>query len=214
MRKEKHRLGSYLTVLCLRSEIRSKASDFSFCQCNLFHFQIVILVKGPFKSGGDNLTEETFVSAVMRNKQRLFLIALSFTQNSADAEDILQDVFLKLWKSKYSFEDSKHMDKWLTVVCVNESKNILKSIIRRKTNLITDEDSLYSFDTTSDYDLFKAVMLLPKNERTVTHLFYYEDLPIKEIAALLSISESAVKTRLNRARQHLKESLGDDWINE
>lgn len=171
-------------------------------------------MKGPFKPGGDNLTEETFISAVTRNKQRLFLIALSFTRNPADAEDILQNVFLKLWKEKYNFEDANHMDKWLTVVCVNESKNILKSILRRKTNFITNEDSLYSFDTASDYDLFKAVMLLPKSERTVTHLFYYEDLPTKEIANLLGISESAVKTRLTRARQHLKESLGDDWINE
>lgn len=171
-------------------------------------------MKGPFKPGGDNLTEEAFVSAVTRNKQRLFLIALSFTRNSADAEDILQNVFLKLWKTEYNFEDPNHMDKWLTVVCVNESKNILKSILRIRTNLITDEDSLYSFDTASDYDLFKAVMLLPKNERTVTHLFYYEDLPTKEIANLLGTSDSAVKTRLTRARQHLKESLGDDWINE
>lgn len=171
-------------------------------------------MKGPFKPGGDNLTEEIFVSAVKRNKQRLFLIALSFTQSPMDAEDILQDVFLKLWKSKQEFDNSKHMDKWLTVVCVNECKNILKSILRKKINPITSEDSLYSFDTESDHDLFKAVMLLPQKERTVIHLFYYEDLPVKEIATLLNISESAVKTRLNRARQHLKESLGDDWINE
>lgn len=57
-------------------------------------------------------------------------------------------------------------------------------------------------------------MSLPKKERTVIHLFYYEDVSIKDMAEMLEIKESAVKTRLHRARQKLKNTLGDEWIYE
>ena len=57
-------------------------------------------------------------------------------------------------------------------------------------------------------------MRLSKKERTVIHLFYYENLSIKDIAEMLKIKESAVKTRLSRARVNLKERLGDEWIDE
>lgn len=57
-------------------------------------------------------------------------------------------------------------------------------------------------------------MSLPLKERTVVHLFYYEDLSINSISGVLRVKESAVKTRLFRARKRLKEILGDEWINE
>ena len=161
------------------------------------------------------MTENDFIYAVKRNSQRLYLIALSFTKSTNDAEDIIQNVFLKLWKYTEDFANEEHRDKWLTAVCVNESKNYIKSFFRNHLNIDdTEIVSPESFDTSRQRDLFNAVMELPKKERTVVHLFYYEDLPVKDIAQVLKIKESAVKTRLSRARNKLKERLGDDWINE
>lgn len=161
------------------------------------------------------MTENDFTYALQRNSQRLFLIALSFTKSTHDAEDIIQNVFLKLWKYSRAFQNEEHMDKWLTAVCVNESKNYIKLFFRNHLNI--DDTEIVSpeiFDTSRQRDLFNAVMELPKKERTVIHLFYYEDLPVKDIAVLLKIKEAAVKTRLSRARNKLKERLGDDWIDE
>ncbi len=160
------------------------------------------------------MTNDDYISAVKRNSQRLYMLALSFTKNHSDAEDIMQDVFLKLLKHNKSFNNEEHLDKWLTVVCVNESKNYIKSPFRKNTVLLDEAKDLYTFDTVNDYDIFKSVMSLPKKERTVIHLFYYEDLPVKEIAKMLNIKESAVKTRLSRGRKHLKEMLGDELIYE
>ena len=161
------------------------------------------------------MTENDFIYALRRNNQRLFLIALSFTKSTYDAEDVVQNVFYKLWKNTRVFENEEHMDKWLTLVCINESKNYVKSFFRNHLNIDdTEIVSPKSFDTSQQSDLFNAVMGLPKKERTVMHLFYYEDLSVKDIAELLKIKESAVKTRLSRARNKLKERLGDDWINE
>lgn len=161
------------------------------------------------------MTDDDFMQAVNRNNQRLFLIALSFTKSTYDAEDILQNVFVKLLKHPKSFSDKEHLDKWLTTVCVNESKNYIKLPFKYHKN-IDDCDFVSSanFDSTTQIDLYNAVMRLSKKERTVIHLFYYENLSIKDIAEMLKIKESAVKTRLSRARVNLKEQLGDEWIDE
>ena len=155
-----------------------------------------------------------FERVFKRNNKRLFLIALSFTANQYDAEDILQNSFMKLLKTKSEFENDEHIDKWLTSVTVNESKNLLKSAFRKKSADFEDYISTYSFESEKSEDLFNAVMSLPKKLRTVIHLFYYEDMPIKEIADMLNIKQSAVKTRLCRAREQLKIQLGDDWNDE
>ena len=106
------------------------------------------------------------------------------------------------------------MAKWLTKVCVNESKDLLRLHFRKRNVPLEDALNLSHIDDTQDIDLIKAVMSLPKNQRTVIHLFYFEDLQINEIATLLNIKESAVKTRLSRARQKLKAKLGDDDYEE
>lgn len=160
------------------------------------------------------MTQENFIGCVKRNNQRLFLIALSFTQNHSDAEDILQNVFLKLWKYEKTFESDTHIDKWLTLVCVNESKNYIKSPFRKRNVSLDEINEAYTFKEDDSYDLFNAVMSLPKKERIVIHLFYYEDMTIKDISSVLKVKESSVKTRLHRARKKLKEILGDEWINE
>ena len=166
----------------------------------------------PF-TGEHDMTNETFSDVVRRNHQRLFIIALSYTGSHEDSEDILQNVFLKLWKQESSFADDEHIDKWLTRVCVNECRNHIKMPMRR--NIALDEaKDLYTFDKPRDFDVFNAVMSLPKKERTVIILFYYEDLTVKEISGLVKAKESTIKTRLRRAKQRLKETLGDDWINE
>ena len=156
------------------------------------------------------MNKSEFADAVKRNDQRLFLIALSFTRSRADAEDILQNVLLKLWQNKKVFESAEHMDKWLTRVCVNESRNLLRSPFRSRVTELEEAADIQVFDSPRDGDLFRAVMSLQEKERTVIHLFYYEDLSVAEIAKTLRISPSAVKTRLNRARNKLKEALGDE----
>lgn len=153
------------------------------------------------------MTQAEFVCAAERNNHRLFLIALSFLGNRSDAEDALQEVFLRLWKRTKPFENDAHMDKFLTAVCVNVCKNMLRSPFRKRTTTIEDAQSLYTFDDEEDYDLFSAVRSLPRRERTVVHLYYYEDMPVKEISANLRISESAVKTALHRAKKRLRECL-------
>lgn len=160
------------------------------------------------------MRENEFISIVKRNNQRIYLIALSYTKNSTDAEDILQNVFMKLWKHNKPFEDDEHIDKWLTIVCINECRDYIKNPFRKRNVPIDEAVNISAMDKTENIDLFKAVMSLPTKERTIIHLFYYEDMSINDISDILKIKESAVKTRLFRARQKLKTLLGDEWNNE
>jgi len=160
------------------------------------------------------MTNDEYISALKRNSNRLYLIALSYTGNHSDAEDIMQEVLLKLWKTNKAFNNKEHMDKWLTISCINKCKDRFKSPFVKNTLTLDEAKELYTFDSVKSIDIFNAVMSLPKKERITLHLFYYEDKSLNEIAGLLKCKPSAAKTRLCRARKHLKDILGDDWINE
>lgn len=110
------------------------------------------------------MTENEFICTVKRNNQRLFLIALSFTHDTTDSEDILQNVFFKFWRYNKPFENTEHIDKWLTIVTVNESKNFIKSPFRKRSVSLDEADKKYKFDNECNLDLFNAVMKLQKNK--------------------------------------------------
>lgn len=159
------------------------------------------------------MTENEFISAVKRNDQRLYLIAFSYVQNQHDAEDIMQNTFMKLWKAKKTFESNGHMDNWLIKVCVNECKDSFRLFSKKHSPLDETPELAYN-DKHFNMDLFNAVSSLSKKERLAVHLFYYEDMTVKEISGLLNIKETTIKSLLHRARKKLKAKLGDEWINE
>ena len=152
------------------------------------------------------MTESDYTNTVFRNQKRIYLIALSFLRSPEDAEDVMQNVLLKLLQRRIGFADEIHMDKWLTRVTVNESRSLLRK--RHGEVPLEEVEAMYaapSFEP--EQELIRAVMALPANLRTVIHLFYYEELSVKEISALLHLSQSAVKTRLCRGREKLKQTL-------
>lgn len=159
------------------------------------------------------MTEEKFIHAVKRNSQRLFVIAFSYLKNKHDAEDALQNTFLKLWKSKIEFDDDLGIDKWLTKVLVNDCKNFFNLSFRQNKS-IEEVYDVSTFDKYFNVDLYNAVMSLNKKERLCVILFYYDDLTISDISKITGIKESTVKSLLKRSRNKLKLKLGDEWIYE
>lgn len=159
------------------------------------------------------MTEEKFIHAVKRNSQRLFVIAFSYLKNKHDAEDALQNAFLKLWKSKIEFDDDLGIDKWLTKVIVNDCKNFFNLSFRQNKS-IEEVYDVSTFDKYFNVDLYNAVMSLNKKERLCVILFYYDDLTISDISKVTGIKESTVKSLLKRSRNKLKLMLGDEWIYE
>lgn len=160
------------------------------------------------------MIKDDYIRAVKRNNQRIYKIALSYLNNHYDAEDVMQSVFLKLWKTDKVFNNDEHIDKWLTITCINKCKDHFKLHFVKNTVSLDDVKEYYTFDSTEKIDIFNSIMSLPRKERVVVHLFYGEDMSIDEISKVINANPNTVKTRLKRARNRLKTLLGDDWIDE
>lgn len=146
-----------------------------------------------------------------RYQNHLYRIAFSICQNREDAEDVVQDTFLQYHILKKEFEDETHIRAWLMRVAINKSRNIVRAFWRKHRQSLESYMEELDFPDTESSPLFEAVLRLPEKQRTVIHLFYYEDYTIKEIAEILHVSESNVKVRLNRGRAALREEIKEDW---
>lgn len=142
---------------------------------------------------------------------RVFSTAFSVTGNREDADDVVQDTFLKYWDAKQDFTDENHIRAWLLRVAVNRARDMLRSFWRRKKVPWEDYMEELPFEEPEDKSLFEAVMELPRKYRVAIHLHYYEDLSVSEIAEILHTTEGTVKSRLSRGRKLLKTKLMEAW---
>lgn len=140
----------------------------------------------------------------------IYRVALNSCRNCADAEDIVQNTFMKLWKRVDGFDDDEHARKWLIRVAVNECNSLWRSPWKKYMISIEEPKEEPVFSTTEKSNLYYAVKELPLKYRQIVHLYYFEEYSIKEIAQVMELSETAVQTRLLRARQKLKEKLKED----
>lgn len=163
------------------------------------------------------MTNEQYINAVNLYSDSLFRIAYSICRNKQDAEDAVQNSFLKLYTSKVEFLSDEHIKNYLVKIAVNYCKHNFTSSWKQKV-ILTDNfvsDEYYTMDDKDDhYILYSAVMSLPYKYRIVVHLYYYEDYSVKEISTLISEKETTVQTRLMRARNKLKSMLQEEWEDE
>ncbi len=138
----------------------------------------------------------------------VFRLALSKTKNRAYADDILGEVFLKLVENIGKIKNNEHLKAWLIRVTINISNNYMKKAGREES--VTEAD-IPSVNEPDLREVYFAVLSLPEGYRTVIHLFYYEDISIRDISNLLNQSESATKMQLKRGKEKLKNILGDDY---
>ena len=154
-----------------------------------------------------------FNAAVERHQTMVYRTALHALANSQDADDAVQEVFLRLYQRKGTFDGEEHLRRWLLRVTVNYCRDLMKCPWRRRVAL-EELPETPVFDKPREAALYREVMALPEKYRTVLNLFYYEELSVREIGDLLGLGSSTVTTRLARARKRLKERLGEDWQDE
>ena len=141
----------------------------------------------------------------------IYRLALVRTRSAADAEDVVQEVFLRCLKNNPSFDSAEHQKAWLIKVAINCSKTLLSSAFRRHSVPEDALGELASDAQETDTTVYDAVMRLPEKYRTAIHLFYYESYSVREIAQMMRTTESTVKSWLHRARGLLKDALGGDY---
>ena len=143
-------------------------------------------------------------------KDPVYRLALSMTGSAADAEDVCQTVFLKVLEKQPDLLPGKERA-WLFQVTANECRSLWRRLKRRGTVPL---DHAAELAAPEEGALLRQVMELSPKDRTVLYLHYFEGFSTQETGALLHISQSAVTTRLLRARQRLKEQMGEDCLYE
>lgn len=160
------------------------------------------------------MEKEMFNSAARQYQDMVYRVALHALGSPQDAEDAVQEVFLRLYTEKKPFEGPDHLRRWLIRVTVNVCRDALKSPWRRRRVSLEELPETPVFDRPEQGELYREVMRLPEKYRTVLYLFYYEELTVKEIGQVLGLRTTAVTTRLHRARGKLKEQLTEVWQDE
>lgn len=133
----------------------------------------------------------------------LYRLAYARTGSRADAEDVMQEVFVRLLRARPEFRDEEHAKAWLLRVGARCAADVLRAPWRRREGPLDD-------GLPGEGGVVEAVLALPAKYRTAVHLYYYEELSVAEIAAVLGKSEGAVKSRLFRARALLRRYLKED----
>ena len=139
--------------------------------------------------------------------RRLCMVHL---KNYADTEDIFQTVFLKYATSSVVFESRAHEKAWLIRVTVNACRDLIKSFFRSRTVPLDALAELPASLTPDNREVLEAVLSLPAKYKDAVYLHYYEGYTAPEIGRILGKKTNTVYTLLARARELLKEKLGED----
>ena len=154
-------------------------------------------------------TDETIRRVVETYSPMLLRIAMTRLSSPADAEDVVQEVFLKLLTTRPHFRDLEHEKAWLIRTTLHRACDVARAAERRNLPLETAE-VLPGGEMPEPSPILSAVQALPAKYSAVIHLYYYEGYSIKEISKLLQIPLPTVGTRLSRGRERLRQLLKED----
>ena len=145
----------------------------------------------------------------------VYRLAYARTGNRADADDVYQEVFFKLFRTKPRLESEAHLKAWLIRTAIHTSVNLLRSAWRRHVRPLPDGYDAPDLSFSDDgrlSELRKALMRLPEKQRIVIHLYYYEQLSTEEIAELLGEKGATVRSRMKRGRERLRSLLTETEV--
>ena len=137
----------------------------------------------------------------------LLRLASTRLDSTADAEDAVQEAFLKLLTVRPVFRDAEHERAWLIRTTLHRASDLRKAAARRNVPI---EEAISAAAPADDNGLLSAVRALPEKYSSVIHLHYYEGYSIKEIAKMLGVPAPTVGSRLARGRERLRQMLKED----
>ena len=137
-------------------------------------------------------------------------LCLSHGLNRADAQDICQELFIKLLTGRRRFSGAEHEKAWVIRAAGNACKN-LRRAAHHSRRAALEEACTVAADTGGENDVLDAVRALPERYRAAAVLLWIEGYPPDEAARLLGISPAALRKRIERARKQIKTELKVQW---
>lgn len=162
------------------------------------------------------ISQEQFDFVYKEYAKELLQIAYGYTKNKEDSIDIMQNAYIAVLESNKRFESNEPIKYFLIRVTINESINFVKSYSKKK--VLCNNDIIMNIPETKKdelpYDISEIVNILPEKYKTIIVLYYYDGMKIKDISKVLKMKESAVKKRLERARNLVKEIIERNYKND
>ncbi len=162
------------------------------------------------------MTEEkiTAQSAIDRYADMVYRLALTQMKNRTDADDLFQEVFVRLVSHIQELESWEHVKAWLIRVTINCAKKHYGQYWNKNVDYMDEperlSDQTQSYEIPEEHPVRAAVQKLPPKYRLIVHLYYYEELSVAEIAGLTKQRESTVKSQMHRAREMLRNLITDE----
>ena len=144
---------------------------------------------------------------VIKHENTLYRAALAILGDAQEAEDAVQETYLRYLEKRPEFQDENHEKAWLLKVTANRCKSILRARNRHPAVELLD---VYPAPDNDGRELMEAVLALPANQRAAVHLHYYEGYTSEEIGAILGQRPGTVRSHLSRAREALRKYLSDN----
>lgn len=148
------------------------------------------------------ISKEEFADLIRENKIQMYRLAYGILKNQADAEDAVGETIVKAWEKLDALRDTGKFRQWIMSITANEAKGIYRS--RKRYDLVEDIGRCRAAQSDKHDELWEIVLTLDDKYRAVIILYYYSQMKIKEISAVLSITEGTVKSRLYRAKAMLR----------
>ena len=160
--------------------------------------------------------ERAFTAILKKYQEKLYWHIRRMVVEHEDANDVLQNMFVKAWKGLENFREDSQLYTWLYRIATNESLSFLEQQKRRGTISMSDEDTGMSnkvkaddnFDgNKAEWKLQMAVQKLPDKQKVVFNLRYYEEMPYNEMSKVLDTSEGALKASYHHAVKKIEEYI-------
>lgn len=158
------------------------------------------------------IVTQEYISSLMEQYGNMILrLSYTYLKNQADAEDIVQDVFVKILQTKPYFQDKAHEKAWIIRVTINLCKN-KRNLFWNRNKCSIDEVAEASVCDTyhTESNVLTAVLSLPDKYRIVVYMYYYENYSASKISKIINKNESTVRSLLYRVRNRLKEVLKEE----
>ena len=156
------------------------------------------------------MEQTTFQALAEKYMDSVYRVAYNCLKSPHDADDVTQEVFLRLLRTDTAFQSEAHAKHWLLRVAVNESRKLLRTFWRKRVIALDEEWDAPAPEDSRGRELLDAVMALEGKYRVAVYLYYYEGCSVKEAAAIMGTRQSTVQTWLQRAREKLRAALGDE----
>jgi len=160
--------------------------------------------------------EKAFTSIIKKYQEKLYWHIRRMVVDHDDANDVLQNMFIKVWNGLENFREDSQLYTWLYRIATNESLTFIEQLKKRSSVSFNDVESVLSNKVVADknfdankleWKLQLAIQKLPEKQRAVFNLRYYDEMPYEEMSRILDTSEGALKASYHHAARKIEDYI-------